>query len=81
METVTETVMTRVNATRLPYLVGWRANKGMTQETLAKQAGVARTTIARVETGALVNLTTAVKLAKALGITVHDLRHTDPERL
>jgi DNA-binding XRE family transcriptional regulator len=73
--------MTRVNAVHAPYLAGWRATKGLTQDGLAEQSGVARTTIARAETGGALNLTTAVKLAKALGVTVYDLRSTDPERL
>jgi hypothetical protein len=64
----------------LPYLVWWRAEKGVTQCELAEQSKVARTTIACAEVGELVNQDTPEKSAKALGISVHDLRHRNPER-
>src|SRR5258705_13791631 len=57
----------------------WRADRGMTQEELAQKAQVARGTIIRAESGAPVNVRTLARLAKALGISVHDLRTVDPD--
>ena len=73
------TLVAKASDVRLPYLRGWRADKGLTQEELAAAADVARGTILRAEGGAAVNVRTVAKLARALGITVHELRHTDPE--
>ena len=75
-----ETVMTRPSDFHVPYLRAWRADKGMTQWDLAHASDVARNTILRAEAGAPVNVRTMAKLAKALGISVHDLRHTDPDQ-
>ena len=52
-----------------------RANKGFTQEELARKSGVGRVTISRLETGELKETTagTLIKLAKALKVTVDDL--------
>lgn len=72
--------MAKASDILLPYLRGWRADKGLTQEQLAAAADVARGTILRAEGGAAVNVRTVAKLARALGISVHDLRHTDPEK-
>ncbi len=63
----------------VPYLRSWRADKGMTQEELAAAADVARNTVLRAEAGGAVNVRTLAKLARALGISVHELRHTNPE--
>jgi len=51
----------------------------MTQEELAAAADVARNTVLRAEAGGAVNVRTLAKLARALGISVHELRHTNPE--
>ena len=55
--------------------IRWRRERAnMTQEELAKIAGVTQTAIAKYETCALApNLTVAVKLAQALGTTCEEL--------
>ena len=51
-----------------------RADQGMTQETLAKKAGISRVYVARLETGKQdPTLTTLKKLAKAFKVTVGEL--------
>lgn len=51
-----------------------RADQGMTQETLAKKAGISRVYVARLETGKQdPTLTTLKKLAKALKVKVAEL--------
>lgn len=46
-----------------------------TQEDLAKAAGVARTTIAKIESGAIgPTINTAPGIARALGMSIEDLR-------
>ena len=48
-----------------------RANRGITQEALAKKAGLSRVYVARLETGKQdPTLTTLTKLAKALKVKV-----------
>jgi len=52
----------------------FRAVRGMTQEALAKKAGISRVYIARLETGKQdPTLSTLVKLAKALKVKVGEL--------
>ena len=52
-----------------------REAKGMTQGELALEAGVSRTIIAGLESGAVGNTTVAtlIKIAKALNVTVEDI--------
>jgi transcriptional regulator with XRE-family HTH domain len=51
-----------------------RADQGMTQESLAKKAGISRVYVARLETGKQdPTLTTLKKLAKALKVKVGGL--------
>lgn len=51
-----------------------RKAHGLTQQTLAERSGVARVTIARLETGkSSPMLQTLEKLAKALGVAVADI--------
>jgi transcriptional regulator with XRE-family HTH domain len=51
-----------------------RAGQGMTQEILAKKAGISRVYVARLETGKQdPTLTTLKKLAKALKVKVGGL--------
>jgi transcriptional regulator with XRE-family HTH domain len=51
-----------------------RDRRAMTQEVLAKKAGISRGYLARVETGRHEpTLTTLRKLAKALGVPVSEL--------
>jgi transcriptional regulator with XRE-family HTH domain len=74
-----QTLMVRPSEETVPYLRGWRADHGMTQEELAQKAQVARGTIIRAESGAPVNVRTLSRLAKALGLTVRELRTVDPD--
>ncbi len=74
-----QVVMVRQSEQAVPFLRGWRADRGMTQEELAQKAQVARGTIIRAENGAAVNVRTLSRLAKALGLTVNELRTVDPD--
>jgi transcriptional regulator with XRE-family HTH domain len=71
---------TRASDFVVPYLRGWRADQGLTQKELAAKADVSHNTVLRAEAGSPVNVRTLAKLAKALGISVHDLRHVDPDQ-
>lgn len=64
----------------LPFLQGWRADKGFTQKGLAKAAGVAASTVRRAEKGEAISVVNVAKIAKALGITVTNLRDVDPTK-
>jgi DNA-binding XRE family transcriptional regulator len=66
------------NGLPLPELKEARLRAAMTQEELAAKAGVARTTLARLETGARAAPATARKLALALGMAPADLM--EPQR-
>ena len=57
-----------VNGVLLPGLKEARLRAAMTQEELATQAKVARSTVARMETGALEAPATIRKLAAVLGV-------------
>jgi transcriptional regulator with XRE-family HTH domain len=50
----------------------FRANKGLSQDKLSKNAGVAYNTVIKIESGVIQNPTvnTASKIAKALGVSV-----------
>jgi transcriptional regulator with XRE-family HTH domain len=50
-----------------------RKAKGWTQEDLAHSAGLPSSTIRRLENGGTPQVTTAVKIANALGVTLTDL--------
>lgn len=63
----------------LPYLRAWRLEKVLTQDQLAEKAEVGAATVPRAESGKPVNAITAARLAKALGITLTELRDKDPE--
>jgi transcriptional regulator with XRE-family HTH domain len=63
----------------LPHLRLWRGVRGLTQEQLAEAAGVARGTIIRAESGGGVNVLSATKIARALGVTVKQLQTEEPE--
>jgi len=54
-------------------LARWRAVREMTQEQLAEVAGISRVTLARAELGTDVRISTALRLAHALGVTVEDI--------
>lgn len=53
----------------------YRKEKGITQETLAKLAGIPYTTLAKIESGQVKNPTinTLIKIAAALEITLDEL--------
>lgn len=61
------------NGLPLPELKEARLRATMTQEELAAKAGIARTTLARLETGAKAAPATTRKLALALGLAPTDL--------
>lgn len=50
----------------------FRASKGLSQDKLSKNAGVAYNTVIKIESGVIQNPTvdTASKIAKALGVSV-----------
>ncbi len=50
----------------------FRTNKGLSQDKLSKNAGVAYNTVIKIESGVIQNPTvdTASKIAKALGVSV-----------
>lgn len=62
----------------LPHLQGWRADRGMTQTELAEKAGVAASTVRRAERSESISPVNVAKIAKALGISVRELRDVDP---
>ncbi len=56
------------------HLPGYRKEAGLTQAALAARVGVSRKTVNTIENRVFVPSTTlALKLARALGVTVHDL--------
>jgi len=60
-------------------LARWRAFHGLSQEALAEDSGVARITIARIERGSDPHVSTALRLAHALGVAVEDVWTWDGE--
>lgn len=60
-----------------PRLRSWRQRKALTLRELAAHAGVAFTTIHRIESGKPAELRTLRKLAAALGIEPADLMKED----
>jgi DNA-binding XRE family transcriptional regulator len=65
--------------TLLPHLRAWRMHQLMTVRGLADKAGVAFSTVARIERGKPSTGINAIKLARALGVTVRDLKEVEPE--
>ncbi len=61
-----------------PYLRAWRLYYAMTQEELAKAAGVSHATVRSGEHGENIRQSSARKLAAALGISVEQFLHKDP---
>ncbi len=57
----------------MPELRGKRLDAVMTQEELARRAGVAEGTIVSAEHGKKVRISTVRKLAEALGVAPQDL--------
>lgn len=62
----------------LPYLRAWRLHLLKRQIDLTNASGVGVSTLVRAEAGAPVNALTAAKLARALGVTVRQLREEEP---
>jgi DNA-binding XRE family transcriptional regulator len=56
-----------------------RKSKRFSQQLLAKESGVSRATITGIETGRIKNVMseTLIKLADALGMSVHDIFFTE----
>lgn len=63
----------------LPHLRAWRMERLLTQQQLADACGIGVTTVIRAEKGLPVNGLTAVRLAKALKISRHQLFEMEPE--
>lgn len=53
----------------------WRKKKGVTQDALAKKANIPYTTLAKIESGVIVNpsIQTMMKIANGLGISLDNL--------
>lgn len=71
--------MVRPTDTFLPALQRLRVEQELTQVQLAEKAGIARSSVARIERGERANAITAQRLAKALGVTVKQLQTETPE--
>jgi transcriptional regulator with XRE-family HTH domain len=56
----------------------WRKDRGLTQDSLAKNSSVPYTTIAKIESGVIKNpsIQTVVKIAQGLNILIDDLIRT-----
>lgn len=72
--------MERVRGVELPYLRAWRIHKAVSQSELITRTALARSTIARAETGKeAVSFPNIRKLAEALGISPEQLMRVDPD--
>jgi transcriptional regulator with XRE-family HTH domain len=63
---------------KITRLREWREARGQTQAELSQRSGVSEHTISGVERGASLRVSTAKKLADALGISVVDLMDKPP---
>jgi DNA-binding Xre family transcriptional regulator len=63
----------RPTLVRVPALLHWRMQRGVTQLQLAERSGVGRATIARLENNGEARLSTVGRLAAALEIKPPDL--------
>lgn len=70
--------MVKLSDIAIPHLQAWRAERGLTQNELARLAGVSRGTVLRAERGGAVNIVNATKIAKALGASVRQLQDEEP---
>jgi ribosome-binding protein aMBF1 (putative translation factor) len=72
--------MKRERGVTLPYLRAWRRRRAMSQGELVQRVDLARSTVARAETGSeIVSFPNIRKLADALGITPEQLMRVDPD--
>jgi transcriptional regulator with XRE-family HTH domain len=62
----------------LPYLRHWRLHRLLTQAQLATLSGVSTPSIIRVESGKPAAALTAIRLARALSVTVKQLQDEEP---
>ena len=62
----------------LPRLRAWRLKKVLSQEDLARSAGVGVSTVIRAEQGSRVNFATIRRLAQALGLSSEQLLNGEP---
>jgi DNA-binding Xre family transcriptional regulator len=69
----------RPTLVRIPALLYWRLERGLTQQELADRSSVGRASIARLENGSEARISTVAKLAKALAVEPSDLRRQPPE--
>jgi transcriptional regulator with XRE-family HTH domain len=65
---------------QLTKLRDWRQMSGMSQEELARRAGLSHAAISRIECGAGCTPATARKLAYALNLEIPDLVANPPQR-
>lgn len=72
----------------IPYLRAWRAVRGLTRAQLCARTAagsekpLTENTVLSIERkGRPARLSTAIRLARALGISVDELLHTDPFKL
>jgi len=63
---------------RLPYLQQWRLRAALTQEALAHQAGISRSTVHNAEDDKDVLPSTVLAIAKALKLKPHELQRPPP---
>ena len=63
------------------YLKEKRCSSGITQEQLARRAGLTQATISRIESGVPPSLFTALLLARALAVPVEELFALDEDDL
>lgn len=73
MEAATMAERTYERGLRVPRLEEWRNRRALTQQELADNAGVARSTVVRGETGEKIAAASVRKLAGALAVSVEDL--------
>jgi transcriptional regulator with XRE-family HTH domain len=62
----------------VPYLEAWRKYFALTQRELAEKAQVGRSSVIRAEAGESISYTNVRNLAAALGISVPQLLHEQP---
>jgi DNA-binding Xre family transcriptional regulator len=69
----------RPTLVRVPALLHYRLQRGITQKQLAELSGVGRPTIARLENAGETRISTVARLAAALKIKPADLMTEPPE--